>query len=249
MEPNWLDELVNFAEKHNVAVCQPKVKSLKDRRFFEHAGAAGYYMDKYAYPFCRGRIFDTIEEDIGQHDDPYPIFYSSGTCMLIRRSILDIVGLMDEDFFAYFEETDLCWRIQLLGELIYCVPSSVVYHLGSYTIKKEKMNAKKIFLTHRNGLISFFKNYDSKTIKKLIVPRIFLELVSAVAFPSRFIPIMKSFYWLIKNRKLVRQKHIETQKLRKVSDKIVQETMLKKSIVWLYFIRQKKTFNDIRRYF
>lgn len=249
VEPNWLQELVDYAEKNNIVACQPKILDLKNKKEFEYAGASGYYLDKYCYPFTRGRIFNNIEQNLGQYDTPIRIFYASGVCMLVRRDILHKTGLLDEDFFMYFEETDLCWRINLLGEKIYCVPSSVVCHIGSYTVKQQKMTSEKEYLLHRNGLLTFFKNYDKKTIRKLIIPKILLEIISGIAFPKKFVPMLKSFHWVIKNRRLIKQKHRETQILRKVNDKEIQKIMLKKSIAWLYFIKGKKTFNEIKKYF
>jgi GT2 family glycosyltransferase len=249
VKPNWLNKLVDYAEKNDIAACQPKILDLKNKKEFEYAGASGYYLDKYCYPFVRGRLFDSIEQNIGQYNTPIRIFYASGVCMLVRRDILHETGLLDEDFYMYFEETDLCWRINLLGEKIYCVPSSVVYHFGSFTVKQQKMTAEKEYLLHRNGLLTFFKNYDKKTIKRLIIPKLLLEITSGIVFPKKFVPVFKSFCWLIKNRKLIKQKNIETQRLRKIDDKEIQKIMLKKSIVWLYFIKGKRTFNEIEKYF
>lgn len=250
VELNWLTELVNFAEKNNADICQPTVKSLNDKKMFEYAGAAGGFMDKYGYPFCRGRIFSEAEEDKGQYDTPIRIFWACGVCALFKKELFDKIGLLDKDFFLYAEETDFCWRANIAGAKLFNVPSSVIYHLGHYSIKKEKMESKREYLLHRNTLIMFFKNYSDETINKLKYRRIFLEIVSALAFPrTKLIAISKALYWIMTNKKKIKEKHEETQRLRKVSDKEIQENMLNKSIAYLYFIKKKRKFNELTKYF
>jgi GT2 family glycosyltransferase len=245
VEPNWLLELVKFAEKNNASIVQPKIKAMADRKYFEYAGAAGGMMDKYGYPFCRGRIFSTLEEDTGQYEKPIRLFWACGSCAMFRADLFKKIGVLDEDFFMYAEETDFCWRTNLIGGKIFNVPSSVIYHYGSYSIKKENMSVEKEYLLHRNTLIMFFKNYSDETIKKLRFRRISMEIISGLAFPKKFIPIIKSFVWIIKNKDLIKKKHDRIQKLRKVSDEDIQKLMFNKSIVFTYFLKQKKKFSDL----
>ena len=246
VEPNWLTELVNFAEKNNADICQPKIKALRDKKMFEYAGASGGFMDKYGYPFCRGRIFNEVEEDKGQYDTPKRIFLASGSCALFRKDLFNKIGLLDKDFFMYAEETDFCWRANLAGAKIFSVPSSVIYHLGHYSIIKEKMESLREYYLHRNTLIMFFKNYSDETIKRLKFRRILLEIMSALAFPrTKLIPVIKALYWISKNKEFIKEKHEETQKLRKVSDEEIGKLMFNKSIVFQYFIKRKKKFSDL----
>lgn len=247
VEPNWLTELVNFAEKNNADVLQPKVLDIRNKEMFEYAGASGGFMDKYGYPFCRGRIFSTQEKDKGQYDIPIRIFWACGSCALFRKELFNEIGLLDKDFFMYAEETDFCWRANLAGAKIYNVPSSVIYHWGHYSIEKEKMTALREYYLHRNTLIMFFKNYSDESIKKLKFRRILLEIMSALAFPkTKLIPITKALYWISKNKEFIKEKHEETQKLRKIPDEEIEKLMLDKSIVFSYFLKGKKKFSDLK---
>ncbi len=251
VEKDWLKELVNFAEKNNADVCQPKTLNLKTKEYFDHAGAAGGFIDKYGYTFCRGRLFDKIEKDKGQYNESRRIFWACGSCFIAKREIIKKVGLFDEDFFMYSEEMDFCWRVNLAGGKIFCVPSSKIYHLGYYSVKTLKMNSKKDYLIHRNVLLSFLKNYSGESINKLIVKRILMEIASAIAFPKRVLPVTKSIAWIWKHMKEIKEKHKEVQSLRKISDKELQKEkiILKKSIAYQFFIKNKKTFKEIERYF
>jgi len=249
VEKTWLSALVLFAEKEDSHILQPKILALKNKKMFEYAGAAGGFMDKYGYPFCRGRIFNTLEEDKDQYDKARRIFWACGCCIMIKRSLLKKIDLLDEDFFMYSEEMDLCWRANLMGGRIYCVPSSVVYHLGKFTIKKEKMNKTYEYLLHRNVFMTFLQNSSKKTIKKLIIKKIFLELASGLAYPRKMIPIAKSFLWIIKNRDMIRKKHRKMQKARTISEEEIQKLQLRESIVNLYFLKGKKTFKEVEGYF
>lgn len=250
VEPNWLIKLVKFAEKNNADICQPKIKSMKDKKMFEYAGAAGGFMDKYGYPFCRGRIFSELEEDKGQYDIPIKLFWACGSCALFKKELFKKIGFLDKDFFMYAEETDFCWRANLVGAKIFNVPSSVIYHLGHYSINKEKMNAEREYYLHRNTLIMFFKNYSDETINKLKYRRIFLEIISALAFPkTKLIAVTKALFWILMNKKKIREKHEEIQNLRRITDEEIQQNMLNKNIAYLYFIKHKKKFNELNKYF
>ena len=243
---NWLTELVKFAEENDADILQPKIKAMADKNYFEYAGACGGMMDKYGYPFCRGRIFNTLEKDEGQYDTPSRLFWACGSCAMFKTDLFRKIGFLDEDFFMYAEETDFCWRTNLIGGKIFNVPSSVVYHYGSYSIKRENMNVQKEYLLHRNTLIMFFKNYSDETIKKLKFRRISLEIISGIVFPiKKLVPVIKSLYWIRKNRELIDKKHKETQKLRKVSDEEINKLMFNGSIVTTYFLKRKTKFNQL----
>jgi hypothetical protein len=249
VEKNWLNELVKFAEKNDADICQPKILSLNNKKMFEYAGACGGFMDKYGYPFCRGRIFSSLEEDKGQYKHPIRLFWACGSCMMVKKDLFRKLGILDEDFFLYAEETDFCWRANLIGAKIFNVPSSIIYHLGSYSIKKEKMNSEKEYLLHRNTLLMFFINYSDDTIKKLKLRRILLEIISAMVFPKqKGIAVIKALSWIRRNKELIKNKHEKIQRLRTISDKEIQKIMLKQSIVYLHFIKRKKTFSEVKNY-
>ncbi len=246
VEPNWLTELVNFAEKNKADICQSKIRALRDKKLFENAGASGGFMDTYGYPFCRGRIFSVIEEDSGQYDNPTRIFWACGVSALFRKELFNEIGKLDKDFFMYAEETDFNWRANLAGKKIYIVPSSVIYHWGGYSINKEKVSPLKEYYLHRNTLIMFFKNYSDETIRKLKYKRIFLEIISALTFPrKKLIPITKALYWISRNKKLIKQKHNEVQRLRKLRDDEFGDLILDGSIAFQHFYKGKNKFSEL----
>ena len=179
--PHWLDPLVEYMDAHpEVAACQPKIRSERNKALFEYAGAAGGYLDKYGYPFCRGRIFDMVEEDNGQYDTVQSIFWATGAALFIRLKDYCEVGGLDGRFFAHMEEIDLCWRLRSRGRGIVCIPQSVVYHVGAATLKKE--NPRKTFLNFRNNLLMLYKNLPEKELKKVMFVRGVLDGVAAFVF-------------------------------------------------------------------
>ena len=154
--PHWLTPLLSFMDAHpDVAACQPKLLSVFDRDSFEYAGACGGYIDRYGYPFCRGRIFETVERDEGQYDAPADILWATGAALLVRARIYKEVGGLDGRFFAHQEEIDMCWRLRIRGRKIVCLPESCVYHVGGGTLPKS--NPMKTFLNFRNNLTMLYK--------------------------------------------------------------------------------------------
>lgn len=179
--PHWLDPLVEYMDAHpEAAACQPKIRSERNKTLFEYAGAAGGYLDKYGYPFCRGRIFDMVEKDLGQYDAVRPIFWATGAALFIRLRDYREAGGLDGRFFAHMEEIDLCWRLRGRGRGIVCIPQSAVYHVGAATLKKE--NPRKTFLNFRNNLLMLYKNLPEKELKKVMLVRGFLDGVAALVF-------------------------------------------------------------------
>lgn len=175
---HWLTPLIEFMDSHEeVAACQPKLLSLTDKDFFEYAGASGGFIDRYGYPFCRGRIFDTLEEDNGQYDYRQEIFWATGACLFIRAKDYADVGGLDARFFAHNEEIDLCWRLRLRGRKIYCIPESVVYHLGGGSLPKG--NPMKTFLNFRNNLTMLYKNLPESELRHVMRWRWFLDYLAA----------------------------------------------------------------------
>lgn len=179
--PNWLEPLINHMENHpDTAVCQPRIKSYHQKDTFEYAGAAGGYIDKFGYPFCRGRIFDKVEKDNGQYNDLQNIFWATGACMITRSEIWHKNGGLDNDFFAHMEEIDYCWRCQNLGYDVKYIPQSTVYHVGAGTLPKN--NPFKTYLNFRNNLTLLFKNQSTKKFYRIYRIRLFLDLLAAVKF-------------------------------------------------------------------
>lgn len=178
---DWLFPLVSFMDNHpEVGACQPKILSYKNRESFEYAGAAGGFIDHLGYPFCRGRIFDSVEKDEGQYNQVLPVFWATGAALLIRRQLYQEVGGLDGRFFAHMEEIDLCWRLRSRGHAIYCIPSSVVYHVGGATLKKE--NPRKTFLNFRNNLLMLYKNLPENELYQVMFQRTILDWIAAVVF-------------------------------------------------------------------
>lgn len=175
---NWLRPLENFLDNHpEVAACQPKLRAISNPDYFEYAGASGGFLDKYGYPFCRGRIFDSVEKDEGQYDDCVEVMWATGAALMIRSSDWISAGGLDGSFFAHNEEIDLCWRLRNAGRKIFVVPESVVYHVGAATLAKS--NPKKTFLNFRNNLLMLYKNLPDKDLNRVMVIRWFLDYLAA----------------------------------------------------------------------
>ncbi len=177
----WLQPMLDYMENHpDVAACQPKLRAHHTPTHFEYAGAAGGYIDSLGYPFCRGRIFDTVEADEGQYDQEADIFWATGAALLIRSAVYWEVGGLDGRFFAHQEEIDLCWRLRSRAYRIVCVPQSVVYHLGGGTLPKE--NPRKTFLNFRNNLLLLYKNLPQRRLRKVFFLRFWLDALASLVF-------------------------------------------------------------------
>lgn len=175
---HWLTPLIEFMDYHqDVAACQPKILSESDNDYFEYAGACGGFLDCYGYPFCRGRIFDTVEEDNAQYDYNQSILWATGAAMMIRSNDYKAVGGLDGRFFAHNEEIDMCWRLRGMGRKIYCVPESFVFHVGGGTLPKG--NPQKTFLNFRNNLLMIYKNVDDSELCHVLRRRKILDYVAA----------------------------------------------------------------------
>lgn len=174
----WLVPLIEFMDSHpEVAACQPKLLSVFNKDSFEYAGASGGYLDRDGYPFCRGRIFDTVEEDNGQYNDASPVMWATGACLMIRADDYHGIGGLDARFFAHNEEIDMCWRLNIAGRKVYCIPDSSVYHVGGGTLPKD--NPMKTYLNFRNNLTMLYKNLPEKDLKKTLRRRWFLDYLAA----------------------------------------------------------------------
>ncbi len=177
----WLDPLEKFMDEYpQAAACQPKIKSFADRHLFEHAGACGGFIDFLGYPFCRGRIYNTLEADQGQYEKPMQVFWATGACLMIRSAAFREAEGFDERFFAHMEEIDLCWRLQQSGKEIFVIPSSTVFHVGGGTLPKS--NPRKTFYNFRNNLMMLFKNLPGHRLIWLIPVRLVLDGLAGIKF-------------------------------------------------------------------
>ncbi len=177
----WLAPMLSYMDEHpDVAACQPKLLDCKRKTHFEYAGAAGGYIDKYGYPFCRGRLFDSVEEDKGQYDTVADVFWATGAALMIRSADFKAVGGLDARFFAHMEEIDLCWRLRARGGRVVCVPQSVVYHVGGATLNKS--NPRKTFLNFRNNLLMLYKNLPADELASVMRVRSILDYIAALKF-------------------------------------------------------------------
>lgn len=244
---NWLQPLIEFmSSNEGVAACQPKLLDQNHKNLFEYAGASGGFIDKYGYPFCRGRIFESIEEDKGQYDDTREVFWVSGACLMVRSNIFWELGGFDTDYFAHMEEIDLCWRIQNLGHKVYVVPQSKVYHVGAGTLKKQ--SAQKTYLNFKNSLVTLTKNHPSKGLFSKILMRLLLDGVAGSRFAlklqfGQLIAILQahaSYYWnldsTLNKRKALKQLNGYQLKF---------DNTYPHSIVYAHFIKGIKKFADI----
>ncbi|MGE0076324.1 MAG: glycosyltransferase family 2 protein [Bacteroidales bacterium] len=190
----WLTPLVNFMDSHpNAAACAPKIMDYSRKEYFEYAGAAGGFIDRFGYPFCRGRILSEIEMDNGQYNDEQPIFWASGACMFVRASVYLKLGGLDDRFFAHMEEIDLCWRFQNHGYSLWNVPASKIYHVGGGTLPNN--NPHKLYLNYRNSLYMLHKNLHSTELFTVIFFRLILDGLSAFAYLLTFkFPYFKAVF-------------------------------------------------------
>lgn len=179
--PGWWQGVVGMMEAdRSIAIAQPKLLMYDQRDTFEYAGGAGGFIDKYGYPFCRGRLFTTLEQDRGQYDDPREIFWASGAAMFVRAAVWRQLGGLDGDFFAHMEEIDFCWRAKLEGHKVMYCPASVVYHVGGGTLPKS--NPMKTMLNFRNNLSMLHKNLPDCCRRRILFFRMILDGVAAVKF-------------------------------------------------------------------
>lgn len=243
---NWLPPLYNYLEAHeDVVACQPKIRSVVNPEYFEHAGAAGGFLDKYAYPFCRGRIFSEVEKDEGQYDTIKEVFWATGACLFIRAKDYFDAGGLDGTFFAHMEEIDLCWRLRSRGKQIVCHPESVVYHYGGGTLNVD--SPRKTFLNFRNNLLMIYKNQSEKTLFKILFVRFFLDLLAAMMFLVKmdwenFKSVLKAiveFYCIKAKYKAKREENLSLQ----VEYNVVERW--NGSIVWAFYAKKVKKFSDL----
>jgi GT2 family glycosyltransferase len=244
--PNWLrpmEELMDNSEK--TAACMPKLKDFYNRQYFEYAGAAGGFIDKFGYPFCRGRIIADVEKDEGQYDTKSEIFWATGACFLIRADLYQKSGGLDEDFFAHMEEIDLCWRLKNMGYNIYFTPESTVYHVGGGTLPPS--NPFKTYLNFRNNLYMLYKNIPEQWLALFIARRITLDWASAFKYLLSFMfkeawAIFHA-HWSFFSR--IGSLSIKRKEIENFATLSLHPQMINKSIVYYYFIKKKRKFSEL----
>lgn len=244
--PRWLPPLVELLDNDAaVAACQPKILACNNRTHFEYAGASGGFIDAYGYPFCRGRIFDTVEEDKGQYDAPCHIFWATGAALAVRSDVFRSMGGFDGRFFAHMEEIDLCWRIQARGCGIMVVPSSVVYHVGGATLQKS--NPRKTYLNFRNNLLLLYKNLPAVRLRRVMRVRYLLDILAAIKFLiagewGNFKAVLKArrdFARMKKNFAPSRDENLSLTSNEKPTG------MCGFSILWKYYAKGKRYFSQL----
>ncbi|MGV3540153.1 MAG: glycosyltransferase family 2 protein [Rufibacter sp.] len=244
--PNWLTPMVALLEENQqIAACQPKIRSFHQRSHFEYAGAAGGFLDAYGYPFCRGRLFDTLEEDQGQYDDVRPVFWATGACLFIRASAYWQAGGLEKEFFAHMEEIDLCWRLQNLGYQIFYQGHSTVYHVGGGTLPKA--NPRKTFLNFRNGVALLYKNLSEQELNSVLYTRLVLDGVAAVQYFLKGHWKEVDAIWRAHRAFFQVKKILKPKRQAQVSKKDTAQLTgwYPRSVVWQYFVKGKKEFRQL----
>ena len=238
---NWLSPVLDVFEKNkNVAIIQPKILDYKDKSSFEYAGAAGGFIDFFGYPYCRGRVFNSLEKDTHQFNDTTEIFWASGACFFIRSEVYHQLEGFDENYFAHQEEIDLCWRTNNLGFDIKYVGTSTVFHIGGATL--QETNPHKTYLNFRNSLLNVVKNVPKKWFLIVVFSRLMLDGIAGIKFlielrPIHTFAIVKAHVSFYKNLPLFLKKR------RKLYKK--QAYFLHISIVWQYFVLGRNKFKDL----
>ena len=244
----WLTPLIEYMENTpDAAACMPKILSYKNKQQFEYAGAAGGFIDRYGYPFCRGRILNTIEYDNEQYNNVQDIFWASGACMVVKASVFKEVNGFDEAFFAHMEEIDLCWRIKRLNYSIACIPQATVYHLGGGTLDYSSPN--KVYLNHRNNLYMLYKNLPKRGFKRTLFKRMVLDGLSGLSYLLSL--NFKAFKALIKAhsafRKQKPQLKVQRAALQKNAKTEKISGIYRHFIIWQYYkSRRKLKFSDLK---
>ncbi|MBR6175607.1 MAG: glycosyltransferase family 2 protein [Bacteroidales bacterium] len=236
----WIEPVIEQMDANEkIAAVQPKLRSFDRRDEFEYAGASGGYIDKYGYPFCRGRVFSNVEKDRGQYDDVIDIFWATGAAMFVRSDVYHLMEGLDGDFFAHMEEIDFCWRIKNLGYKIKVNPASVVYHIGGGTLPKN--NSYKTFLNFRNSLYLLIKNLPEERLAKTLILRFFLDQVAAFSFLAQghfrdFTAVYKAIFTFARTYKQFYAK-------RNTFPKLAFQDCYPESVVKLHYLKRKKIFD------
>lgn len=246
-QEGWLVPMVKYMDEHpDSAVCQPKLMALRNPDEFEYAGAAGGFLDKYGYPFCRGRIFSVVEKDRGQYDECVPLLWATGAALMVRSKDYWEAGGLDGRFFAHMEEIDLCWRLRTMGRAIVCITESTAYHLGGATLNQG--NPRKTFLNFRNNLLMLYKNLPEDELKSVMCMRWWLDMLAAMQFLAKF--DFANFKAVLRaNREFRRMKPgFEADRQLNLSRRKIKGRVPERcdfSILWQYYAKGKKTYQEL----
>ena len=238
---NWLTPFEkHFDSNSRLAIAQPKILDYQKKDFFEYAGAAGGFIDSLGYPFCRGRVFQSLEKDEGQYDDIKEIFWASGACLFVRSTVFWEMGGFDEGYFAHQEEIDFCWRAINNDYKVLHIGHSHVYHVGGATLGN--MNPKKTFLNFRNSLYSITKNLPKRKVFPILVARLLLDGIAGMRFILQLkfehcFAIIRAHFSFYTHLKSIFKKRGKIPKRKKY--------FMTKSIVWSYFVLKRKNFNNL----
>lgn len=245
VDDDWLAPMLDYMEQHpDVAACQPKLLAQRSKESFEYAGAAGGFLDKYGYPFCRGRIFNIVELDQRQYDAPCDILWATGAALFVRSCDWRESGGLDGRFFAHMEEIDLCWRLRKRGRRIVCLPQSHAYHVGGATL--DQGNPRKTYLNFRNNLLMLYKNLDEAELNSVMRVRTVLDYVAALKFlvamdVANFKAVMRA---RADYRKMCADfKPQREENLRKTTHEPCERFTF--SLLWQFYARGKKKFSDL----
>lgn len=250
--PHWLEPMLDYMDAHpEVAACQPKLLAFREKErtgkdVFEYAGGCGGFIDRYGYPFCRGRVMDTVEDDRGQYNDIRPLFWATGAALMVRSSDYHEAGGLDGRFFAHMEEIDFCWRLRSRARGIVCIPQSKVYHVGGATLSKE--NPRKTYLNFRNNLFMLYKNLPENELKPVMCLRRGLDYVAALSFllkgeVGNFKAVFKARREFAKDKHYFRPDRERNLQLSRLSP--IPERM-QKSLLWQYYAHGRKTFDSLK---
>ena len=244
---HWLTPLIEFMDSHaDVAACQPKLLSIFDRDQFEYAGASGGYLDRYGYPFCRGRIFDTIERDNGQYDYPADVLWATGAALMVRSKDYWDVGGLDGRFFAHNEEIDLCWRLRIRGRRIVCLPESHVYHVGGGTLPKS--NPMKTYLNFRNNLTMLYKCLPDDELRHVMRWRWLLDYVAAfeTLILNRNFGDCRAIFRARRHFRRWRAE-FEQDRQRIQASRVLKEIPEQRSfsLLWQYYVKGRRFFSSL----
>ncbi len=246
---HWLAGLVDFMNLNsNVAAVQPKILDFFERTKFDYAGGAGGWLDILGFPFARGRVFLEQERDNGQYDKMRPIFWASGTAIMVRKSDFETAGGFDEIFFAHQEEIDLCWKFHLMGKEIWAIPNSTIYHKNAVTLPM--FTRMKQYLNHRNSYLMVLSNYSLPITLYLAPIRFALELVAALYAIVRLdlnhlLGIIQAQLWILFHPHVIIHRRKKVKQVRKIKDKKIFKRLYWGSVVLDYYIRRKKTSAEI----
>jgi hypothetical protein len=244
---NWINPIIELMDSNpKIAACQPKILDYTHKTKFEYAGAAGGYIDKYGYPFCRGRLFNVLEEDKGQYNSTKEVFWATGACMFVRAEAFWKVGGFDDDYFAHMEEIDVCWRMKNIGYQIYVEPQSTIYHVGGGTLNK--LSPRKTFLNFRNNLMTLTKNASPRFLFFKIIYRMILDGVAAFKFlfegnGSHFFAVIKAHFSFYKHLPSTLKKR---DNMRLMDDfKDATTGVYENNIVYTHFVKGVKNYSEL----